>query len=125
MAHIARLPVGLRRRAYRLAYALLSVYWFVLRPQAHGVKCVLTEGELVLLVRHTYGPSLWDLPGGAIKSEEEPALAARREMHEELGIDVADWVPLGVLTGSAQHRRDVVHLFHARLREPSADARSR
>ena len=68
MAQFARLPVGLRRRAYRLAYALLCVYWFVRRPECHGVKCVLTDGALVLLVRHTYGPPLWDLPGGAIKS---------------------------------------------------------
>ncbi|MGZ4387735.1 MAG: NUDIX hydrolase [Gaiellaceae bacterium] len=118
MAQWSRLPVDLRRRGYRLAYALLSIYWFLRRPECHGVKCVLTDGQLVLLVRHTYGPDLWELPGGSIKSEEEPRIAARREMREELGVDVADWAPLGELMGRMQHRRDVLHIFHAQLREP-------
>jgi 8-oxo-dGTP pyrophosphatase MutT (NUDIX family) len=119
MALIARLPVGLRRRGYRSAYALLCVYWFALRPKCHGVKCVLTDGKLVLLVRHTYGPRQWDLPGGALKSGEQPHLTARREMHEELGVDIAAWESLGVYTGRAQSRHDVIHCFHARLHEPT------
>ena len=118
MAQFARLPIGLRRRVYRLAYALLRVYWVVRRPECHGVKCVVTDGELVLLVRHTYGPSTWDLPGGAIKSGEDATIAARREMHEELGIDIDDWSPLGEVTGRAQHRSDVLHCFAAELHEP-------
>ena len=43
----------------------------------------------MLLVRHTYGPRAWDLPGGAIKRGEPPIDAARREMDEELGLDDA------------------------------------
>jgi 8-oxo-dGTP pyrophosphatase MutT (NUDIX family) len=118
MAQFSRLPVGLRRRFYRLAYALLSVYWFVWRPECHGVKCVLTDGASVLLVRHTYGPALWDLPGGSLKSGEQPPLAARREMHEELGVDIADWAKLGEVTGRMQRRRDVLHCFRVELNNP-------
>ncbi|HUO69551.1 MAG TPA: NUDIX domain-containing protein [Solirubrobacteraceae bacterium] len=119
MALLARVPVSLRRRGYRLAYALLCVYWFVRRPECHGVKCVLTDGELVLLVRHTYGPAQWDLPGGALKSGEEPRLTARREMHEELGVDITAWESIGTHTGRMHSRHDVVHCFHAELHEPT------
>jgi 8-oxo-dGTP pyrophosphatase MutT (NUDIX family) len=119
VALFAQLPVGLRRRLYRLAYAVLSVYWFLTRPSTHGVKCVLTDGERVLLVRHTYGHPEWELPGGAIKSGEAPHDAARREMHEELGVAIDHWGSLGEVAGRAQHRRDTLHCFHAELDNPA------
>jgi 8-oxo-dGTP pyrophosphatase MutT (NUDIX family) len=119
VALFARLPVQVRRRAYRLAYAVLSVYWFIARPRTHGVKCVLTDGDLVLLVRHTYGCSDWDLPGGSIKSSEEPRTAARREMHEELGVAIDNWTSLGEVAGRAQRRRDTLHCFQAELHSPA------
>jgi 8-oxo-dGTP pyrophosphatase MutT (NUDIX family) len=119
MAQFARLPVGLRRPLYRLAYRLLCVYWFVRRPECHGVKCVLTDGEQVLLVRHTYGQQVWELPGGSIKWREQPLHAARREMHEELGVAIDDWASLGELTGRMQHRRDTLHCFRAEVRDPA------
>jgi 8-oxo-dGTP pyrophosphatase MutT (NUDIX family) len=115
MALFARLPVALRRRGYRLAYGVLCIYWFLARPRARGVKCVLTNGDLVLLVRHTYGRPEWDLPGGTVKSSEAPLSAARREMKEELGISGQAWTSLGELNGRSRHRRDTLHCFHAEL----------
>jgi 8-oxo-dGTP pyrophosphatase MutT (NUDIX family) len=112
------LTLPLRRLGYRAAYAALRGYWFVARPQTNGVKCVLTDGQKVLLVRHTYGRRDWDLPGGSVKSGESPADTARREMREELGVDVAGWQRLGELVVAIDHRRDHVHCFHAELYEP-------
>ncbi|MBV9416653.1 MAG: NUDIX domain-containing protein, partial [Solirubrobacterales bacterium] len=51
----------------------------------------------VLLVRHTYGRRSWDLPGGTVRRRELPVDAARREMQEELGCRIEDWVDFGVL----------------------------
>jgi 8-oxo-dGTP pyrophosphatase MutT (NUDIX family) len=108
-----RLPVPVQRLGYRVAYAVLRAYWFVRRPKLSGVKCVLTDGDEVLLVRHTYGPRGWELPGGAIKRGESPVSAARREMNEELGISIDDWRALGTVTVIVDHRRDHVYCFHA------------
>ncbi|WP_213457326.1 NUDIX domain-containing protein [Rhizomonospora bruguierae] len=54
--------------------------------------------ERILLVEPRYKPD-WDLPGGMAEANEPPAEAARRELREELGIDVTvgqllcvDWV---------------------------------
>jgi 8-oxo-dGTP pyrophosphatase MutT (NUDIX family) len=110
-----RLPVPLRRLGFRVAYAGLRVYWFFRRPQVSGVKCLLTDGDQVLLVRHTYGPRAWDLPGGAIKRSESPATAARREMSEELGVSVDDWQELGEYVVTIDRREDRIHCFRAEL----------
>lgn len=110
-----RLPIALRRLGYRLAYRALRVYWFLLRPKLSGVKCVLTDRDEVLLVRHTYGPRVWELPGGAIKRREPPLSAARREIAEELGVSIDDWHSLGAVAVTFDHRTDHVHCFQAEL----------
>jgi 8-oxo-dGTP pyrophosphatase MutT (NUDIX family) len=104
-----------RRLAMRFAYAGLRTYWFLVRPDVVGVKCVVTSGDDVLLVRHTYGRRDWDLPGGSAKRREVPVDAARREMREELGRDIEDWVALGKLSVSIDHHRDNLHVFQAAL----------
>ena len=85
--------VRARRVGYRLAYRVLQVVWFVFRPEVSGVKCLITHGNEILLVRHTYGPGAWDLPGGTMRRGEPALDAARREMHEELGIQDARLAP--------------------------------
>jgi 8-oxo-dGTP pyrophosphatase MutT (NUDIX family) len=93
------------------------VYWFMRRPEVSGVKCLLTDRDHVLLVRHTYGPRAWDLPGGAIKRSESPATAARREMSEELGVCIDDWRAVGELVLRIDRREDRIHCFQAELSE--------
>ena len=112
------LPVPIRRLAYRGAYTGLRLYWMLRHPDTSGVKCVLTDRDLILLVRHSYGPRGWDLPGGARQQGEAPAAAARREMNEELGVAIHDLSSLGELVVDADHRLDHVHYFRAEVRAP-------
>ncbi len=109
------LPVGVRRACYRVAHRLLRVYWFLVRPTTDGAKCLLTIDDRVLLVRHTYGRSEWDLPGGTVRRGEPPAATARREMYEELGVMIHDWTLLGQIRSRVHHHPDRVHCFHAEL----------
>lgn len=48
---------------------------------------MLDEAGRVLLVNPTYKPG-WEVPGGVVELNESPAAACRREITEELGIDV-------------------------------------
>lgn len=53
-----------------------------------GAGAIIVDDEgRVLLVNPTYKPE-WEVPGGAVELDESPAQACRREIAEELGIDV-------------------------------------
>lgn len=119
---LGRLPVPLRRVALRAAFALARVWWYVRRPDTYGVKLVIVDAEgLVLFVRHTYGADVWELPGGGRRRGEPPAVTARRECAEELGIDIEAWEELGEIV---DRQRATAHLTCLRARTdrpPSAD----
>lgn len=109
------LVIRLRRLGYRAAHTVLRAYWFIARPEVEGVKCILMRDGDMLLVRHTYGERAWDLPGGTVKRGEDARQTARREMQEELGVEIDDWRALGVVSSDAHHRRDRMHIFGAEL----------
>jgi 8-oxo-dGTP pyrophosphatase MutT (NUDIX family) len=105
-----------RRCALRLAYRLLQVYWFLWRPHTRSVKCVVHSGGRVLLVRHTYGNRrMWRLPGGGIKRGEAAADAARRELGEELGAQIAQVDPRQVIYDK-EYASTTYHCFDVELR---------
>ena len=110
--------IALRRLGYRAAYRLLQVWWALTRPSLAGVKCVLSDGGAVLLVRHTYGRRSWDLPGGKVRRGEPPRSAAEREIDEELGLRITAWRALGALEVSDHRRHDTLHCFAAGVTAP-------
>jgi 8-oxo-dGTP pyrophosphatase MutT (NUDIX family) len=114
---VRRVRDPLLRLAYRVGYRVLRVWWAIARPQKRGVKCVLTRGDEILLIRHTYGGGArrWELPGGGVKRREEPLVAARRETREELGLDVDDWKPLGDLFERIDRKRDRLWCFASEI----------
>jgi len=114
----------LARRGYRLAYALLRVYWFVARPHKRGVRCVIRRERDVLLVRHSYGDRGWMLPGGRLKRGETPAAGARREIRQELGADLDDWRQLGSIVSRESYKHDTAFHLEAELGEAVLDVDS-
>jgi 8-oxo-dGTP pyrophosphatase MutT (NUDIX family) len=73
------------------------------------------EAGRVLLVRHSYGPPLWALPGGGMSLREDPALAAAREFREELGCELADLLEIETREHDEGGSRNVRHVFAASL----------
>jgi len=82
-------------------------------PASATVVCVAlidTDGR-VLLAERPVGKALaglWEFPGGKIQPGETPEAALIRELHEELGIDVAA-ACLSPLT-FASHRYPALHV---------------
>ncbi len=107
-----------RRLAYRIAAQLLRLVRPLVPIDWGGVKCVLTEGDRVLLVRHTYGSRAWDLPGGGRHRNEPASDAARREMREELGLEIDNWRALGQLRARTERHRQTIQIYGAELSDP-------
>jgi 8-oxo-dGTP pyrophosphatase MutT (NUDIX family) len=92
------------------------VWWFVRRPRTQGVKCIVRDdADRVLFVRHTYGDRRsWELPGGSLRRREDPGEAVRREMREELGIELVDVRFVGDVEIAGSHKTTLLHCFAAR-----------
>lgn len=89
------------------------------RAQLFGVSVVIVNArQQVLLVRHSYGPESWMLPGGGVQRGEEPALAARREVWEELGVEFVQLDKLGALDEVISGSPHRAYVFAARADGP-------
>jgi 8-oxo-dGTP pyrophosphatase MutT (NUDIX family) len=96
-------------------YPLQRRLWRWLRPATRGVKVMLLnrDGQLVL-IRNSYGRSdLFVLPGGGIRPFEAPEQAARREIREELGVEVDGLRLRSVHVSASEGKRDTIYLYEA------------
>lgn len=89
---------------------------------------IVDEHDCLLLARYVFpsGIEVWALPGGGLEPGESAADGLRRELHEELGIDLLDvgphvWSREHVIPMHTGHdgQRDEIHL----VRMPRFDPR--
>jgi 8-oxo-dGTP diphosphatase len=104
------------RLGYRVVYLGLRVWWFVRRPATHGACVALWHGGKILLLRTSYR-SCYALPGGFVKRGEPSERAARRELGEEVGIDLSGRPLRLAWSGTLpfESRRDTVDIWEATL----------
>jgi 8-oxo-dGTP pyrophosphatase MutT (NUDIX family) len=114
MLHL--IPPWLHRGLYRVAHRARRQWWRVRRPRRSSVNVVVINDDgRVLLVRHSYGPPVWSLPGGGIDRGEDPEKAAMREVREELGCGLAGLTAIDASEERIAGSRDLQHVFAARL----------
>ncbi|HJW76574.1 MAG TPA: NUDIX domain-containing protein [Thermoleophilia bacterium] len=66
-------------------------------PTARVGALVLVEARILLLRQERRGEDYWMLPGGGVRFGESLADALRREVHEEVGLEIAVGRPLALL----------------------------
>jgi len=78
---------------------------------------VWRDGRILITRRPPEGllGGLWEFPGGKVEPGEDPPAAARRELAEELGVEIEVGEPLGTVEHAYSHFRITLHAFHARL----------
>jgi 8-oxo-dGTP diphosphatase len=99
---------------YRVAYWGLRAWWFVRRPATHGAGVALWHGGKVLLI-HTSYRNCYSLPGGFVRRGEPSEQAARRELREEVGVDLSGCELRLAWSGTLlfESRRDSVDIWEA------------
>ena len=107
---------------YEIVYLFLKIYWFIFRPKTRGVICLILSGDELLLIRHTYGHPAWTLSGGGFKKNETKEEAVKREVKEELGLNITPEY-IGEFTHKTENKVDTVFCFVARMAkiEPKID----
>jgi len=84
----------------------------------HDIAAALVwRGAMLLIARRPKEGllgGLWEFPGGKVEAGETPAEAARREVHEEMGLEVEILASAGEVRHAYSHFRITLHLFHAR-----------
>ncbi|MFZ1743964.1 MAG: NUDIX domain-containing protein [Pontixanthobacter sp.] len=110
------IPAPLHRALMPLAYRLRRRWRLWRRTPIAGCTIIATDlqGQL-LLMRHSYGPKVWALPGGGLKQGEDPAEAARREMREETGCGVSSLALIGILEEEISGSSHTAYVFSARI----------
>ena len=99
-------PRSMRRWSMRLTHARFTV-------TAAGI--VFDERGRVLLLKHRFrSGSGWGIPGGFVEAGEQPEEGLRRELLEEIGLEL-DYAEL-IHTRTLKKPRQIEIIFHCRSR---------
>lgn len=99
--------------ASKVTMPFIRLYWFFVRPETHGVKCIVANGDEIVLLRHTYGKGRWTFPGGNVGKNESLEDAVRREIKEELGLDIINLTVIGNIFDTSEYVEDHIGCFVA------------
>lgn len=97
---------------------MIQLYWktraFLLSlfsKRTVGARALVIQNDQILLVKHTYMPG-WCTIGGGVDAGESGLQALRRELKEEVGIDLQESPPiLGFYYNYHQKRDDYVIVY--------------
>jgi len=119
------LPAPLHRAILPLAHSVRHYWRRIRKAPIAGVSIIVTNlaGD-VLLLKHSYGPAVWGLPGGGLGRGEDPVEAARREVREELGVELARIELVATLEEVLSGSPHTAHVFAGVCdRQPRPDGR--
>lgn len=104
---------------YKVAYSGHLAINFFLRPQTKGAYVAVWQDEKVLLIRNSYKPA-YTLPCGGIEKGETPKDAARRELMEEVGLNLPIDVFLRIYEtiNYTEFKQDHITLYEVQLTDP-------
>ena len=108
-----------KKYIYKIGIYPVRLYWYIFRPSRFGVKCIIEkEDGKILLIKNTYGNGKWNLPGGGIEKGETPENAVRREIQEEVGLELHTINFIGEFESTAEYKKDQINVFYSEVTNP-------
>lgn len=112
---------------YKLAYRAFLFLWFFTRPTVYGVYVAVWHRDKLLMIKNSYKKQ-FTIPCGRVKRGENKAVAAVRELYEEVGIklekDQLSFV--GEYAGKFKYATDIGTFFEIAMAElPQVQADNR
>jgi A/G-specific adenine glycosylase len=90
------------------------------QPHHQVASGVVRQRDKVLIGRRPQGGllgGLWEFPGGRLEPGETPEECLRRELREELAIEVQVGASIGIYNHAYTHFRITLHAFECRLKD--------
>ena len=102
----------MRRTLAGVAHRMRKLGWRLFRPTTVGVRALVIDDDgRVLLVRHSYTAG-WYLPGGGVARGESVIEGLRRELMEEVGIQLLGTPRLlGMYSSTLEGKTDHIGVF--------------
>jgi 8-oxo-dGTP diphosphatase len=99
-------------RAYRAAFRLQRIYWWLFRPTISGSYVAVWFGDRILVIENSYRTRL-SLPAGGLHRGETPIEGALRELREEVGIRASTESLhfVDVIVSHVGHAEDHAHFY--------------
>lgn len=99
----------------RLPDGSSSTREYIKHPGAAAVVPVYRNGDVMLVRQYRYPlrQEFYEVPAGKIDAGEDPAVTARRELHEETGLKIDHLHYLALFHPSIGYTDEVIHLYCA------------
>jgi ADP-ribose pyrophosphatase YjhB (NUDIX family) len=100
-----KMPDWVRRWTMRATNARFTVT---------AAAVIVNERSEVLLLKHLFRPSPgWGIPGGFVQANEQPHEALRRELREEVGLEIDELEIVSVRSFTKLHQLEIVFISGA------------
>lgn len=102
-----------------------GVYGVLETSHAAYLVPVDSEGRLLLIRQYRYPTEMWswELPAGGMDGQD-PLVAAKRELGEELGLTARNWQKVAALQSLNGISSEIMYVFVAKDLEPTSDKRA-